>query len=299
LQTSKALERWAVAPVCCVCGALQRPLFAIEGFWYCRCPRCGLTSSDPVPDSQTIEAHYAAKFQSGNYKLSRDYAPQLMTRYKQFVDFAGRLVDFKSAPRVLDVGCFTGDMLCLMQQAGADVYGLELQREAVEIAAEKLPGRIFAADVHSNDFTQLDFDLVTMTGVIEHVTEPVKLLRRCADLLKPGGAIMLETPDSGSLLCRLMGRRWPPYSAVEHIHLFSSRSLRKALEEVGFSNVTTWPHWKPLPISYVYENLENFGPEVRRLIGPAYRLLPGVVTSRTLPFYVGEIMATARIGVGK
>ncbi len=47
---------------------------------------------------------------------------------------------------VLDIGCFTGEFLELLQDKGADVFGLELQTEAVDIANQKLPGKVYEAD---------------------------------------------------------------------------------------------------------------------------------------------------------
>ena len=47
---------------------------------------------------------------------------------------------------ILDIGCFTGEFLELIQSRGADVFGLELQTEAVAIANAKLPGKVYKAD---------------------------------------------------------------------------------------------------------------------------------------------------------
>jgi SAM-dependent methyltransferase len=173
------------------------------------------------------------------------------------------------------------------------VYGLELQKEAVEIANRRLPGRIFQADVLSSDFPQMSFDIVTMMGVIEHVLDPMRILERSAGLLQKGGWLMVQTPDSSSLIARAMGRLWPPYAPVEHIHLFGRRSLALALARVGFDHPDFQQHWKRLPITYVYEMLQHFGPEFHHLFGRLYRVLSPALTNLSVPFYVGEIVVTA------
>ena len=203
------------------------------------------------------------------------------------------LTAFNTKPRVLDVGCFTGDLLQLLAERGADVYGLELQREAVSIANERLPGRVFQADVHGTAFPQGPFDIVTATGLIEHVVDPVALVRRMADLLRPGGILLLQTPDSGSIPARLLGRYWPPYAPVEHIHLFTRNSIHRVLTG-AFDDVAIRAHWKRLPVDYVYEMMINFGPQLRRLVTPIYRVTPGPIRRSALPFYAGEIIVTAR-----
>ena len=53
-------------------------------------------------------------------------------------------------------------------------------------------------------------------------------------------------------------------------------------------------HWKRLPIAYVYEMFRTFGPEFHAWFAPLYRCLPQALVKKALPFYVGEILTTAR-----
>lgn len=283
---------------CIICGSDQNVIFEYRNYWYCKCPACGLVSTYPLPDPATLDAHYAKKFRDGNYQLLQAYSEQYRTVYEGFVQIlnakmesCGQSMEDK---KILDIGCFTGEFLELLHQRGADVYGLELQSEAVDIADRKLPGRIFKADVFSNDFPQIPCDIITLMGVIEHVSDPVKLLRRSTGLLKAGGILMLQTPDSSSPFARIMGKFWPPYAPVEHIHLFSRRSLELLLRELGYVNIEFMPHWKWLPVSYVYNMFKNFGPEFYRLLGPPYKLLPRFVANSPLPFYMGEMIIVAQ-----
>lgn len=279
---------------CIICGTVQRRLFRRGNHAYDRCKRCGLVSGNPIPSASEIERHYAMKFARGNYHLRRQYETQYEQVFQGFVDILGGLLDYSTTPRILDIGCFTGDLPVLLERAGADVYGLELQPEAVAIANEKLPGRIFQADVHGDAFPADRYDAITMTGLIEHVTDPLLLLSRCHGLLKPGAVLLLETPNGGSLLAKAMRSLWPPYAPVEHIHLFSANSIRVALKQTGFEDIVVIPHWKKLPIAYVYGMMADFGPGLRKLITPLYRMLPRQLMSSSLPFYVGEMIVTAR-----
>jgi SAM-dependent methyltransferase len=271
---------------------MQRRMFRYEGHRYHRCPRCGLVSTYPVPDDATIEAHYARKFAAGNYELRRRFEQQYEIVDQQYLELLRPRVR-APRPSVLDVGCFTGCFLQLLERNGWEVYGLELQPEAVEVARGRLPGRIFQADLHGDRFPQRQFDVVSLLGVIEHVTDPMRLLLRCAALLAPGGTLIVQTPNSGSALAHAMGRYWPLYAPVEHIHLFSDRAAREAVTRVGLRNVRILNHWKRLPAAYVYEMLQSFGPEFHRLLTPLYRLLPRAAREATLPFYMGELILLA------
>jgi cyclopropane fatty-acyl-phospholipid synthase-like methyltransferase len=238
-----------------------------------------------MPSPQQIEEHYRLRFQSGNYEAPRRYAAQYRRIHEQIADWMAP----KPGERVLDVGCFTGELIAILQQRGADVYGLELQSEAVEIAAQRLPGRVYQADVSGSFFPPGPYDTVAMMGLIEHVTDPAKFVRRAHSLLAPGGRLMLQTPDAGSALARLMHSRWPPLAPIDHLHLFSRRSIRRLLEDCGFTDVRCRAHVKTLPVGYVYEMLSNYGPEWKRLFRPVHLLL----RDAPLPFYVGEMLISA------
>lgn len=283
--------------VCVICKADQRLMFPYRGHYYYRCQDCGQVSTYPLPSQKTIEDHYRLKFNQGNYLWLREYAAQYKKVYRQFLRILKRQLAAKdqsiSGAIALDVGCFTGDFSGLLVEEGADAYGLELQDEAVEIAAKTLPGRIFKADVMSTAFPKKDYNVITLFGIIEHVTDPRTLVHRSAELLKKGGFLMLQTPNSGSAFARLMGKFWPPYLPVEHIHLFTPASLRRLLEEQGFTNIKIMAHIKPLPLSYVANMLQNFGPEFYKLIKPIMPLIDKTPKNISFPFYIGEMIAVA------
>lgn len=286
---------------CPVCGSTQNLMFEYQNHMYYRCVNCKLVSTHPFPDEATIRAHYARKFKSGNYQLLRDYSEEYKKQvYSAFVKvLENRLTPFNEQleeKNVLDVGCFTGEFLELLHEKGASIYGLELQPEAVEIASRKFPGRVYPADINSNDFPQMKFDVITLLGVIEHVIDPVKLLGRSAELLHNGGMVLIQTPNSTSVFARTMKSLWPPYAPIEHIHLFSRESLTLLLTKLRFTDITFIQHWKKLPVRYVYEMMQNYGPEFRRLFQPVFSRLPVRATQLSLPFYVGEMIITARKG---
>jgi 2-polyprenyl-3-methyl-5-hydroxy-6-metoxy-1,4-benzoquinol methylase len=284
--------------ICLVCGDLQTPRFEYQGYYYHQCQTCGLVSTYPLPEEQVVEEHYSHKFIEGNYRLLQDYAEQYRSVYQTFTEVLSKTMKGQggalTGTSILDIGCFTGEFLELLQAAGADVFGLELQAEAVAIANERLPGRVYKADFFGAEFPQREFDAITLMGVIEHVVDPVSIIKRTHQLLKSEGLIMLQTPNSGALLARLLGKHWPPYQPVEHIHLFSERSLQRLLIDTGFEDIHITNHVKRLPVAYVYAMMANFGTELRKIVAPFYNLLPQAARNVQLPFYIGEMIVTAR-----
>ena len=285
------------AAICTVCTRDQQHMFDYRSYHYYRCPKCSHVTTYPTPDRNAIHEHYDRKFNEGNYQLLRDFSQE----YRKIYDYYVRILDLQLLTRglswdglkVLDVGCFTGEFLQILKTHGADVYGLELQSRAVEIANRKLDGRVFQVDIDRADFPQMSFDLISLLGVIEHVVDPIRLISRAQELLCPGGLLLIQTPNSGSFLARAMRGLWPPYAPVEHIHLFSRQSLTVALLQLGFTKILYEGHWKKLPVDYVFNMLQNYGPEFHRLIKPVYMRLPERLTRASLPFYVGEMLVIA------
>lgn len=178
----------------------------------------------------------------------------------------------------------------LAQKQGWNVTGYELQEEAVLIAEKKLPGRVHKINVYDQGIKPGQFDIITLFGVIEHVLEPLELIKRVQLLLKKDGYLFIQTPNSSSVISRVFGNSWPPISPIEHIHIFSEEYLIKFLKKQGFNSLKYINHCKHLPIKYVYENLSNFGPDIQNYIRPLYNILPNFIKKLSLPFYGGEMI---------
>lgn len=282
---------------CLACGGLMQVWFERFGFKYVHCTVCASAVTNPIPSERQIKAYYRAKFKTGNYLLLRQFADQYKRVYQQFVDVVELRLkeegDKISGKKILDVGCFTGEFLELMEAKGALGYGTELQTDAVKIAQIKFPKRIIVADINTKNFPKLKFDIVTCLGLIEHVTDPVALMASAHKILKPGGLLVIQTPDAGSALAKLLGSLWPPLVPLEHIHVFSAEGLKLFLAASGFTDIRIEPHVKPLPVAYVYRQFSTFGHHFGKMLKPFGWILSDLPPAITLPFYGGEMIVTA------
>lgn len=284
--------------ICIVCRGKQKKVFRYQAFDYYRCQNCGLVSTHPIPTNRAIVSHYEDQARSGNYKLLLENRESYMTVYRQFLQILeeelkkdGRYLNGIS---VLDVGCFTGDFLELVKSQGGNAYGLELQEEAVRTARQRLGKKVIQGDILTYNFGKEKFDVITLFGLIEHVTNPNKVLIKTKFLLKRGGILLIQTPNSGSLLARVMGKYWPPYSPIEHIHIFSKHGLSNKLGKLGFKISLIKNHWKHLPIEYIFNNFQTFGPEFYRFFSRVYSILPAKIKHTKIPVFIGEIIVSAR-----
>jgi SAM-dependent methyltransferase len=93
--------------------------------------------------------------------------------------------------RVLDVGCGMGRYAALVSAYAADVVGMDVSRAASK-ASELWPNCSFVqADIVSPPFPSESFDLVYSFGVLHHLPDPVRGFRRCYDLVRPGGRLLV------------------------------------------------------------------------------------------------------------
>jgi 2-polyprenyl-3-methyl-5-hydroxy-6-metoxy-1,4-benzoquinol methylase len=137
--------------------------------------------------------------------------------------------------RLLDVGAGPGFLVSAATKRGWDAVGLDLNEWASQHAREELGVEVRVGDLSDRPFGDERFDAVTMMDVVEHVPDPDELLARAAELVRPGGAIALLTPDAGSPVSRVLGRRWPEVRRPgEHMVLFSVPGLTTVLARHGF-----------------------------------------------------------------
>jgi SAM-dependent methyltransferase len=136
----------------------------------------------------------------------------------------------RDGARLLDVGCGSGEALSKMRRLGWDVEGVDVDPMAVETARAKgLEVRL--GDLPSQRYPDNWFDAIYLSHVIEHVHDPVGLLRECRRILKVGGRLVAITPNVDSWGHRLFGHAWEPLDPPRHLLLFR----RQTLEQVAIA----------------------------------------------------------------
>jgi 2-polyprenyl-3-methyl-5-hydroxy-6-metoxy-1,4-benzoquinol methylase len=135
--------------------------------------------------------------------------------------------------KILDIGCGFGETLGYHTARGCEVYGVEAD-DNIKRVAEKFNFNVKVGLFSAEDYPKEYFDYVTMDQVIEHVSGPLNVLKDIAFILKPGGTLILSTPNAKGWGIKFFGRKWIHWHTPYHLQIFSNKSLKDYAEKAGF-----------------------------------------------------------------
>lgn len=242
---------------CFICKETSsEPYCSVDGQEYFRCPGCDLIYLDRIESWERLYRSYTG----GSFKSFRRKVLLPFRKFHHYGKFeynmerARRIIGsirdiaWKSdaAAKFLDIGCNKGFLLAGAAEQSWDVHGVEVVPEILvpfkkrykEFADQVIVGK--TADAGSR-FDAASFDVITAIDVLEHLEEPFEELKTIYSLLKPGGVFVVQTPDSTGEQSRKLGVAWLSLKPLEHLRLFSPRSLELLGAQVGYAEVSIHP----------------------------------------------------------
>ena len=232
-----------------------------------RCPDCLFAFVDP-PWSGLCHAYNEQYYRGNGVDPSVDYlfeleAPQKTARYyewKAFADMIAGLMPLHRNTQWLDYGCGNGGLVRYLRRNGiADAVGFD--RGWIVGQSRKHGVPLLTEQELSDRYGE--FDVVTMLEVIEHVLDPLSLLRHARRLLKPNGILYLTTGNARPYRDRLLA--WRYVIPEIHVSFFEPSTLEAALTLAGFR-----PEYQVRPRGYAdmirFKTLKNVGIHKRSLL---------------------------------
>ena len=247
--------------VCPICGANQQLLHSLDkanGYNRYHCQQCDVIFSDPM-QNPGVEWYQASDVYRERRERSTPIPLSVIRkdwRFKTFMDLG-----YARSKSILDLGCGTGIFMKIAQDDGGyTIEGVESDPIAVE-TAEELYGvdtiRIDTAEsfVSSND--QRQYDIITMFDVLEHLDNPLQIIRDLKTRLSPQGLVIITVPGH---------RRQPTWFAPEtdlpphHLTLWSSASLRRCFQEAEYDvvDIIRSPLWSGDLVNQLFHKYSAF-----------------------------------------
>ena len=254
--------RTSPTPNCFVCGSagilvqsnVMDPDGTIAGEWaFRKCPNkgCELVWLDPTPLESELWKAYTT-YHTHTCNTSNKIEKYLLSLANRLVKTALfpiwisnglwreanylRYMTLRNTPpgKLLDVGCGGGRFMNRMARMGWEVEGIDFDEKTTEKITRRYGMKTYTGDLVSCGFPDASYDAITMSHTIEHLFDPDKTLKECMRILKPGGRLVITTPNVEGIAATLFGRFWRGWEPPRHLHLFSVMTLRNFLLKGGF-----------------------------------------------------------------
>jgi SAM-dependent methyltransferase len=272
-------------------------------FTFRRCRRCTLVYLSPRVSPAALGQYYDASYLphrgAGAWGRFAALAAEGQRRTDGArVRRARRAARLGPAAAVLDVGCGRPTFLeALARATGARGTGIDL----TDAGWSDEPARWAAAGLTLREGTVEDgpppgpFDLVTMWHALEHDYRPLETLRRLREVVRPGGALIVEVPNFDSLTRRLHGSAWAGFHTPRHTAIYTPATLRALLERAEWTveRQDTYGTLDPYVLWWLGRQ-ERAG---RALDGNLERAFPGFMLGKILTLPVALAQRWVSLGV--
>jgi spore maturation protein CgeB len=245
---------------CVVCGGKNHSFYAVKaGYKVWKCGSCGTLFLFPLPKTSETKSVYSKEYFAGakegfgyvDYDADKDAMRSVFERYlRDFERILGK------PGRLLDIGAATGYFMKVAEGRGWKSHGVEISSYAAELGRSRGLD-IETGTIHDTNFGKESFDLVTMWDVVEHVPDPILDIYKACSLLRQGGLLAINTPDSGSRFAKFRGSRWHLLVPPEHIFYFNRDGLITILGKSGFEILEVGCIGKRFTAEYIVQMLSR------------------------------------------
>jgi len=242
------------APACPVCENKKwSKIYRINAWDIEECHACGFAKINPPPSRGSRQECYSKEeviirnapkksFSRNFSRTMKQFFSKITKRNKSEIFYNKLRKHLPPGAKILDIGCGGGSFLRLAKNR-FNCAGVEISEYLVSLA-----GGIEGADIKWGNFLDVDFkgetyDGITLISLLEHLDDPLCALRKCFNLLKKDGILLLKTVNYECLNRKIKKSRWTGFRPPDHVVYFTPRNLSQILKKAGFSKikVKAWP----------------------------------------------------------
>jgi 2-polyprenyl-3-methyl-5-hydroxy-6-metoxy-1,4-benzoquinol methylase len=220
-----------------------------------RCRDCELVYVNPRIDDALLLESYESAVDPAFIEQNRERIQTFSKLLKKTFPRVG--YQMPPGARLLDVGCAGGAFLVAARDYGFTVTGVEPSRWLAESGRKQYGLDIRQGILTGGMFPDASFDVITLWDVIEHVAQPSDVLATIHRLLKPDGLLLVNYPDFGSWMAKLLGNRWPFLLSV-HLLYYTRATITRQLQKAAFTPLRIQPHFQTLKLGYILKRMEPY-----------------------------------------
>ncbi len=203
------------------------------------CEDCDLIYANPALSEKITDSQYQEAAFDSNIEAA--YAARTYAKY---------LPQKSAITSALDIGTGGGEFLFELQKVGVkNLCGVEPSVSAINTAHSQIKPFIRQGFFDRKNYQENQFDLVSCFQTLEHVFDPLQLSCDAYSLLKKDGRFFVVTHNFRGRVNQILGEKSPIYD-IEHLQLFSPKSLRRMLENAGFKDIKVFSIINTYPIFY-------------------------------------------------
>ncbi len=197
------------------------------------CSNCNFLYVYPIPSKRQLNKFYKT-FDYQNEKTAEPIIRKDAIKSLKKIEKHSR----RGKNSLLDIGCGRGYFLDEARKLGWKVSGIDYSKKIIDYAKKRLDLGVRCVDIFKY-YPKKKFDIVTLNQVIEHVSDPQKLIEKCYGLLKSKGIIYIATPNIDSTSARVLKEDFDHLIPPEHLGYFNKKTLSRALEGCCFKVLYT------------------------------------------------------------
>ena len=222
-----------------------------------KCKDCGMISVNPHLNDEGLSKVYQDYF---THRLDeKELFEKRKIMYKIDHDWVTKFINHG---KMLDVGCSGGQFLSVFDSKKWERQGVEIDKDAAEFAKSEYDIPVSIGYFPEISFEE-KFDLVVIRGVIEHFSDPISVLKKCAEVLKPNGFLFITaTPVGNSFAFDVYREKWHLFTPLAHIHFFTVDLLSRVLKTFGMSLIDQHYQYEETPYANPEEDFTKIQEDI-------------------------------------
>lgn len=253
-----------------------------------KCKKCGFIYVNPRIKSAMIVQGYS----EGS---DETHVGQAKGREITFAKNLKIINEFRpNKGRILDIGTAGGSFLYVAKKNGWEVHGVEPNKWMAKWGLKHYGIDIKPGTIFDHKFPNKYFDVVTLWDVLEHVPDAAKTLDEVNRILKPGGILVVNYPDIGSWIARVLKRKWMFLLSV-HLYYFTPKTIRIMLKKHRFKTLKIKPHFQSLALGYLIYRTKGYNALFRFAANIGEKVIKILKwENKQFSYWIGQTLVIAR-----